>query len=486
MVKQIVIDENANKTLKNILTSDIQQTNTGLLIGNIDGSTTDYILNITATSPQTDQNTKNESGFDFDWIINHAMQIHDMLIGGMDIVGIYCVDLTPTIGKQVLTKLFNRLNEFAYYKQMKFNQERLLFLVDTKTKNINMKSLDLNSTSSTFQQCELSTKSLLSQEFFKLNSNLNLKTLFKTPNVKSHNLLKEDFYKALSTEDMLTDENKYICLINNCMIEDTKTFSEFKANIPQEESSSSNEYNAVLMENLSSAKSNKLAESSSTNDSIYELTGVCNLVVLFHKSMNFKTIKRLLIYDLMRSLYARVRLLVDDLDARSEIIGDGQSDDPNSNDVEENYQTPNRIHVLMDSNYLVCDYVFPDENDSDICERIKELFNYDVTDPQNQLVFVEDLPPEIKRSQSDDDIVSDGSGLGRGEGTVSGEKRSSSKRGSITTSNDSFDRSSTLIIAFLVALIAFILAGYYSFRNEDSSSNSIWKHYLFGYLKFKF
>ncbi len=64
-------------------------------------------------------------------------------------------------------------------------------------------------------------------------------------------------------------------------------------------------------------------------DSIYELAGVCNLVVLFHKSMSFKTIKSLLIYDLMRSLYARVRLLVDDLDARNEIIGDGQTDDPN-------------------------------------------------------------------------------------------------------------------------------------------------------------
>ncbi len=45
--------------------------------------------------------------------------------------------------------------------------------------------------------------------------------------------------------------------------------------------------------------------------------------------MTFQTIKRLLIYDLMRSLYARVRLLVDDLDARNDIIGDGQSDDPN-------------------------------------------------------------------------------------------------------------------------------------------------------------
>lgn len=56
---------------------------------------------------------------------------------------------------------------------------------------------------------------------------------------------------------------------------------------------------------------------------------MCNLAVLFHKGMTFKTIRKLLIYDLMRSLYARVRLLVDDLDARNDIIGDAQTDDQN-------------------------------------------------------------------------------------------------------------------------------------------------------------
>ena len=60
--------------------------------------------------------------------------------------------------------------------------------------------------------------------------------------------------------------------------------------------------------------------------------------------------------------------------------------------IEEAYQTPNRIHITMDSNYLICDYVFPDENDSDICDRIKELFNLEITDPQAQIVFAEDLP----------------------------------------------------------------------------------------------
>ena len=60
--------------------------------------------------------------------------------------------------------------------------------------------------------------------------------------------------------------------------------------------------------------------------------------------------------------------------------------------IEEAYQTPNRILITMDSNYLICDYVFPDENDSDICDRIKELFNLEITDPQTQIVFAEDLP----------------------------------------------------------------------------------------------
>ena len=67
----------------------------------------------------------------------------------------------------------------------------------------------------------------------------------------------------------------------------------------------------------------------STNlDSIYELNGVCNLAVLFHKSMTIESLKRLLMYDLMRSFYARIRLLVEDLDARKDIIGDDQLEDP--------------------------------------------------------------------------------------------------------------------------------------------------------------
>jgi hypothetical protein len=64
-------------------------------------------------------------------------------------------------------------------------------------------------------------------------------------------------------------------------------------------------------------------------DAVYELTGVCNLVALFHKNHTVKYAKKLLIYDLMRSLYARIRLLIEDLDARKDIIGDAQLDDPN-------------------------------------------------------------------------------------------------------------------------------------------------------------
>lgn len=41
---------------------------------------------------------------------------------------------------------------------------------------------------------------------------------------------------------------------------------------------------------------------------------------------------------------------------------------------------------------IISDYVFPDETDADIGERIKQLFDYDITDPENEIVYVEDLP----------------------------------------------------------------------------------------------
>ena len=58
-----------------------------------------------------------------------------------------------------------------------------------------MKSIDFLNPKATLQQCEMKTQlNLLKNEFIKLNSNLNLNSVFKTPNVKSYNLLKEDFH----------------------------------------------------------------------------------------------------------------------------------------------------------------------------------------------------------------------------------------------------------------------------------------------------
>ena len=129
----------------------------------------------------------------------------------------------------------------------------------------------------------------------------------------------------------------------------------------------------------------------------------------------------MLVYDLMRSLYARVRLLIEDLDAPKEIIGDVPlDDDPNckgqflglfkyisslcvlfefewislatdASSTEESYQTPNRIHIYLENNFIISDYVFPDETHPDISARIKQLFNYDIAD-EKQIYYAENIP----------------------------------------------------------------------------------------------
>ncbi len=39
--------------------------------------------------------------------------------------------------------------------------------------------------------------------------------------------------------------------------------------------------------------------------------------------------------------------------------------------------------------------MFPDENDSDISERIKDLFDFEIKDTSNQIFYAEDLPRKI-------------------------------------------------------------------------------------------
>ncbi len=62
-----------------------------------------------------------------------------------------------------------------------------------------MKSIDVSAAEATskpnYLTCEIQTqKNLFSEQFVKFNCNIDLNSTFTTPNVKSYNLLKEDFY----------------------------------------------------------------------------------------------------------------------------------------------------------------------------------------------------------------------------------------------------------------------------------------------------
>lgn len=470
VVKSILIDDQANKLLENVLDVNDAVSNTGLIIGTFNESK-DSILNVIPTPACTEGG--DSKGCDVEWVVNHALQVHDMLVGGIDILGIYCVDLTPSIAKQVLLKIFRTLNDIDYYKKMSFNIDRLIFLVDSATKNINMKTLNYMDTKATLQNCQIDIEAkLFDNEFYRLNSNLNLNSTFKSPNVKSYNLLKKDLYKALNCDELF-DSQKFICLIDNNLIEGKNNLSYYLSSLAN---SSAKEFDATLMENLSFSPKLKSLNSDKSLESIYELNGVCNLAILVHKSMTIDAIKNALVYDLMRSFYARVRLLVEDLDARKDIIGDEELENPDSNEasaIEESYQTPNRIHILMKrdqksnknknaQSFLICDYVFPDETALDISERAKQLFNHEIADIESQIIFVEKLPPGIKRGQDEIDSVSD-------DGTSILNKQDLNATASVSNQTNGILENSKILIGAVLSLISAATIYYLSIKQEVSN-----------------
>ena len=66
--------------------------------------------------------------------------------------------------------------------------------------------------------------------------------------------------------------------------------------------------------------------------------------------------------------------------------------------MEESYQTPNRIFINVTgtkNKIFLSDYVFPDETVTDITERVKELFSYEISDATSQILYVESFPRKI-------------------------------------------------------------------------------------------
>ncbi|RNA29695.1 odr-4 -like protein, partial [Brachionus plicatilis] len=226
------VDGKANDLLNNLIQNG-QETKTGLLIGTIDSSK-DYITLVIPT-PKSEESCDKANA---SWAINHALLVHDMLVGGWDILGIYSIDQAPLSARSLLSKIFKSLNDLEYYKEMKFNTDRLLFLVDTQKKTINMKSLDISvHDNKNYQSCEIKVaRNLLKNEFVNLSAKFNLNSIFKVLNVYSYNILKKDFLKALPVGKYFEDE-KFLCLLNNELFGDEKQFCEIAkmATIKQEE-----------------------------------------------------------------------------------------------------------------------------------------------------------------------------------------------------------------------------------------------------------
>jgi hypothetical protein len=110
----------------------------------------DYVVWVLATPPNTDteqakaasssRDNNVDAGkqqhhrVDLEWIVNHALQVHDMLVGGMDILGVYCVDTSAQQARQILGGVYKSLRELDYYKKMSFDEQRLLFMLDSKSR----------------------------------------------------------------------------------------------------------------------------------------------------------------------------------------------------------------------------------------------------------------------------------------------------------------------------------------------------------------
>eukprot|EP00163_Fabomonas_tropica_P029255 TRINITY_DN6214_c0_g1_i1.p1 TRINITY_DN6214_c0_g1~~TRINITY_DN6214_c0_g1_i1.p1 ORF type:complete len:142 (+),score=7.45 TRINITY_DN6214_c0_g1_i1:140-565(+) len=82
---------------------------TGLLIGHW-GTQRDYVLLAIPTPAQEDTGAQSWSQVNHEWVAEHARQVQRMCPGGIDVIGVYCIDGT---GTPVDKKLYHLAREAA-------------------------------------------------------------------------------------------------------------------------------------------------------------------------------------------------------------------------------------------------------------------------------------------------------------------------------------------------------------------------------------
>ncbi|XP_031558529.1 protein odr-4 homolog [Actinia tenebrosa] len=380
MGKTVIAEESVSDYVSSLFGT--QTWRTGLILGQM-GTQKYHVVHLTRTPEQTNSEGSEEDAapskvkpsspdkIDESWFIEHARQVSRMLVGGLDIIGIFIFGPPDMLSKaqtkvrQLLYSLYKAtyLRFSAFFDPEDLVHTRVILQICSKTKKVTCRTLDMSDNKSTAQPAEYKYQSFLSR-WNTLDTKISLDYKFNVPVKMEKADLNTKIMEGL--QSYLQDISSSVCTINGQLPPDDQLL------VPSDKQTKSSQLGSCMTVDVYLNKP-FLKESKKPKES--KSCGVIQVVGSFHCTacLNQKITNREAIqaikYDIIRSVISRCEVLCDD-------IVDAQEDNSPESSIENIWTCPRRVFVPLGKTPVrFCDYVFQDETMQDSLDRISELLD---------------------------------------------------------------------------------------------------------------
>ncbi|XP_046368560.2 protein odr-4 homolog [Haliotis rufescens] len=372
----------------------------GLIVGQLTNSK-DYVVRLIRTpDPAEDEVSEEEEGeevvterkkeacvrpksldlTDEQWVSSHATQVDRMLLGGLDVIGIFAL-APPNMMQSAQAKL--RQVVFAVHKALSkltvcdrdnAITDRLVLQICSVARKATCRTFDVADMKSTARPAEWRYMSGLLDRWSQLSTIVSVDVTITVPNdtrtTSMHKQIQQGiqpFCKSIYSGMALLNGE----LRNNDELLDQ---SETRKGKSKDRGSPVRQQFAV---DLLVSRSDNNSVSDPTVLSVKAILKVRGQMIGRSLVNNRATVKdaiEAVRSDVVRSLVSRCELLCEDLEVVEE---DG---------ARELYDTPVRVFTTVPKSSLAfCDYMFQDERTLEVTERLKELLDIDVTEDDLEL-----------------------------------------------------------------------------------------------------
>ncbi|XP_059175326.1 protein odr-4 homolog [Physella acuta] len=410
MGRSIIADEGVEKYIGKLLKEN--KWFVGVIIGQLTAQR-DYVVHIARTPDPVEDEVSEENGddesgdsiktkkknpalehpvsmdqLDEKWVSTHAKQVSRMLPGGLSVIGLFAI-APPVMLKNAQSKLKQMLH--SVYKQLTRNSvltiageitERILLQMDTSSKKLTCVTVDAADIKSAMRPAEWKYQTGDSK-WIKLTSQINLDIPITVPvESKSQSLLKQI---QLGLVEFCDTVKRSIVVIGDSIRDPSEPLIQEKRGKGGKGSNTDLKLTqdvAIYLPFLRPETSSDPVTVSS--QATINMMGTTIVRAFVSAKATVGDAVEAIKMDVIRSLMARCELLCEEFN-----VTEGKQ----GSDV---YDPPVRLFCqLPHCDVQVCDYVFQDEKQEEVRDRIKELLD----------VEVEDLE-ETEKSAADDDTWS--------------------------------------------------------------------------------